>query len=121
MSENITQHVVEALSYLKERVPPVLHDPSVGIICGSGLNGLRDTVLPEPRYEVSFRDIPNFPQSTGKTMQANLKDAKLGNSLSVVPGHAGKLLFGLLQSGGKPLVLMLGRTQSVSMLQLSVF
>ena len=119
MSETITQNITEALSYLKEWVPPALYAPSIGIICGSGLNGLEDTVLPEPRYEVSYGEIPNFPESTGKNMRANQRKVTLRNSLGVVPGHAGKLVFGLFKSGGKPLVLMLGRIQSV-FIQLSL-
>ncbi len=31
-----------------------------------------------------------------------------------VPGHAGKLLFGLLEHNRRPVVLMVGRLQSVS-------
>lgn len=61
----VFQHATEALTYLNGRVPPALHGPTVGIICGSGLNGLADTVLPEPRHEVPYTDIPHFPESTG--------------------------------------------------------
>ena len=32
-----------------------------------------------------------------------------------VPGHAGKLLFGLLEAERRPVVLMVGRLQSVSL------
>lgn len=62
------------------------HQPSVGIILGSGLNGLLDIVQKE--VEIDYHNIPNFPVST-------------------VQGHAGKLVFGKL--GGKNVVLMAGR------------
>ncbi|KAF7692424.1 purine nucleoside phosphorylase-like [Silurus meridionalis] len=60
--------------------------PLVGIVCGSGLGGLADMLKDQKVY--SYKDIPNFPQST-------------------VPGHAGQLVFGTLK--GKPCVCMRGR------------
>ncbi|KAJ1972255.1 Purine nucleoside phosphorylase, partial [Dimargaris cristalligena] len=72
--------------HLRGAVPEHLL-PSVGIVCGSGLGGLADTL--EPGFvSFNYTDIPNFPQST-------------------VAGHAGKLVFGLLR--GKPTVCMVGR------------
>ncbi|KAK7103545.1 purine nucleoside phosphorylase-like [Littorina saxatilis] len=62
------------------------HQPKVGIICGSGLGGLADMV--EQHDTINYSQIPEFPAST-------------------VPGHEGKLVFGLLQ--GKAVVLMRGR------------
>ena len=63
--ENNSQQAAEALRYLQERLPPRLHQPIIAIICGSGLNGLADAVLPEPRFEIPYTDIPHFPPSTG--------------------------------------------------------
>lgn len=60
--------------------------PTVGIVLGSGLGGLIDAVT--IHHEISYQDIPHFPQST-------------------VAGHAGKLVFGTL--GGKQVMLMAGR------------
>lgn len=37
--------------------------PKVAIICGSGLGGLSD--LLNNRIVFPYKDIPNFPQSTG--------------------------------------------------------
>ncbi|XP_041352696.1 purine nucleoside phosphorylase-like isoform X2 [Gigantopelta aegis] len=62
------------------------HKPLLGIICGSGLGGLADLV-DQPDI-IPYSTIPDFPVST-------------------VPGHVGKLVFGLLK--GKPVVLMRGR------------
>ena len=65
--ENVTsQQIAEALRYLQTNVPPQLHQPVIGIVCGSGLNGLADAVLPDSRFEIPYTDIPHFPQSTGR-------------------------------------------------------
>lgn len=90
MDSATSQQTAEALRYLQVKVPPLLHQPVIGIICGSGLKGLADAVLPEPRFEIPYADIPHFPQST-------------------VHGHASKLLFGILEPGALPVVLMVGR------------
>ena len=63
--ENNSAQTAEALRYLQKRLPPRLHQPIIGIICGSGLNGLADAVLPEPRFEIPYINIPHFPPSTG--------------------------------------------------------
>ena len=65
MENAISQQIVEALQYLQAKVPSKLHQPVIGIICGSGLNGLAGAVLPEPRFEIPYADIPHFPLSTG--------------------------------------------------------
>lgn len=38
--------------------------PTVGIVCGSGLGGLAD--LLKDQVVFNYKDIPNFPQSTGE-------------------------------------------------------
>ncbi|KAM3920672.1 purine nucleoside phosphorylase-like [Leptodactylus fuscus] len=60
--------------------------PKIAIICGSGLGTLADTL--EDKIAIPYEDIPHFPSST-------------------VPGHAGRLVFGLLN--GKQCVCMQGR------------
>ena len=60
--------------------------PSVGLILGSGLGVLGDQV--DPAETLAYADIPGFPVST-------------------VEGHAGRLVFGVLE--GKPSVIMQGR------------
>lgn len=59
------QQAEQALQYLQARIPPELLSPVVGIICGSGLGALAESVLPEPRAEIPYTNIPHFPQSTG--------------------------------------------------------
>ncbi|XP_050998961.1 purine nucleoside phosphorylase [Acomys russatus] len=62
------------------------HKPEVAVICGSGLGGLTAKLTKAQIFDYS--DIPNFPQST-------------------VQGHAGRLVFGLLNE--RPCVMMQGR------------
>ena len=60
--------------------------PIVGIILGSGLNDLADSV--QQAVRISYHDIPNFPVST-------------------VHGHAGRFVIGELE--GRPVLVMQGR------------
>jgi purine-nucleoside phosphorylase len=60
--------------------------PKVGIILGSGLGSFADTF--EQKVVVPYSELPGFPTSS-------------------VPGHAGRLVVGLL--GGEPVVAMQGR------------
>ena len=53
--------IVKITGFLKEKT---LHRPTIGIICGSGLGGLAN--LLENQDTFPYRDIPNFPVSTGK-------------------------------------------------------
>ena len=60
--------------------------PIVGIILGSGLNGLADSV--QEAVHIAYSDLPNFPVST-------------------VHGHVGRFVIGQLE--GKPVLVMQGR------------
>jgi len=60
--------------------------PKAGLILGSGLNALADSV--EKAVEIPFSDISHFPVST-------------------VEGHQGRLVFGTLE--GLPVIVMQGR------------
>jgi purine-nucleoside phosphorylase len=60
--------------------------PHVGLVLGSGLGGLADAL--ELEASIPFEELPGWPDATA-------------------PGHAGKLLFGLLQ--GVPVVIQQGR------------
>jgi purine-nucleoside phosphorylase len=62
---SVFQKATETAQYIQTSLPPSLRSPRVGIICGSGLGGLADTIHPEPKYEVAYADIPHFPISTG--------------------------------------------------------
>jgi purine-nucleoside phosphorylase len=73
----------EAAGFIRDRISI---KPVAGIILGSGLNGLADSV--KNAVIISYRDIPNFPVST-------------------VEGHAGRFVIGELE--GKPVLVMQGR------------
>ncbi len=60
--------------------------PEVGIVLGSGLGGLADDL--EDAVAIPFDDLPGWPAATA-------------------PGHAGRLLLGIL--GGRPVVMLQGR------------
>ncbi|KAJ0414000.1 nucleoside phosphorylase domain-containing protein [Aspergillus carlsbadensis] len=79
----------EAFAFLRKSLPAQLQAPRVAIVCGSGLGGLANTIDSELRVEIDYADIPHFPRLT-------------------VAGHAGKLVFGLLDKQ-VPAVLMVGR------------
>ena len=75
--------LTETVDFLKKQLN---NEPKVGIILGSGLGGLVDTVKIDQAIE--YDQIPNFPIST-------------------VKGHSGKLIFGTIN--GTQVVLLSGR------------
>mmetsp|Transcript_21197 Transcript_21197/g.29161 ORF Transcript_21197/g.29161 Transcript_21197/m.29161 type:complete len:351 (+) Transcript_21197:971-2023(+) len=78
------EHVYEAAaSYLLKATS---YRPVVGIICGSGLSGLSESL--QNRVTINYEDIPGFPNAT-------------------VAGHKGELVFGTI--GGIECVCMRGR------------
>nr|CAD7457845.1 unnamed protein product [Timema tahoe] len=93
---------VVALLRRADECPPYTHDvlekianylkgktslrPTIGIICGSGISPLADTL--DQKQNFPYHSIPDFP-------------------LSTVPGHVGQLVFGLLE--GVPVLCMQGR------------
>ncbi|MCL4459462.1 MAG: purine-nucleoside phosphorylase [Chloroflexi bacterium] len=75
--------VTEAVGFIRSRSDIV---PQAGLILGSGLGPLAEEI--SSAVAISYKDIPHFPVST-------------------VPGHAGRLVLGMLE--GKPVVAMQGR------------
>lgn len=76
-------HIKTAALAIRERVRL---QPRVGLILGSGLNPLADSI--EESVAVPYADIPYFPRAT-------------------VEGHVGRLVIGRLE--GQPLIAMQGR------------
>lgn len=56
----------ETVEVLRLKLPPELSRPQIAIVCGSGLGGLANVVNEEPSKTYEYKDIPNFPQSTGE-------------------------------------------------------
>lgn len=77
------QRVDEAAAFLRDEAP---HEPSIGMILGTGLGGLADEI--DVDATVSYDDLPHFPSTT-------------------VQSHEGQLLIGRLN--GVPVVAMQGR------------
>ena len=77
------EKIQETAAFLKEKMHT---NPETAIILGTGLGSLVHEIT--DKYEISYKDIPNFPVST-------------------VEGHSGKLIFGKL--GNKDIMAMQGR------------
>jgi len=77
------QEIDQAADAVRERTS---HQPRVGLILGSGLNDLANSV--EMADSVAYADLPNWPRST-------------------VHGHAGRLVIGELE--GQSVMVMQGR------------
>jgi purine-nucleoside phosphorylase len=85
MSEFISSNEInDAVDYIQQATR---YQPTVGLILGSGLNSLADTI--ESPDIVPTADIPHWPHST-------------------VPGHVGRLVIGDLE--GKTVLVLQGRT-----------
>lgn len=83
MATDLLRQLEETMKFLQQQHA---HEPTVGIVLGSGLGNFIDEI--EVEKEVAYTDIPLFPVST-------------------VEGHQGKLVFGKLS--GKNVVAMAGR------------
>lgn len=73
----------EIVNVVKQKISV---QPVIGMILGSGLNGLADSV--QKPVHIPYSDLPNFPTST-------------------VHGHVGRFVIGELE--GKPVIVMQGR------------
>jgi len=76
-------------AFLEEKIEQEgIANPTIGIICGSGLSGLSDA-LSGKIVTVKYSDIPGFPSQT------------------TVKGHKGEIVFGMLN--GVPTMCFRGR------------
>jgi purine-nucleoside phosphorylase len=66
ISPNAYVRATETAKYVRTQLPESLQNPKVAIVCGSGLGGLAETIEAEPKVELAYGSIPNFPKSTGK-------------------------------------------------------
>lgn len=56
----------ETVQFLEKQLPEALQRPRLGVICGSGLGSLVETILPQPTQEVPYTSIPHFPSISGR-------------------------------------------------------
>ena len=61
------KEVEEIVNFLNTKTTIV---PVIGIICGSGLGGLANLI--SDSVSIDYKDIPNFPVSTGKIIGKSL-------------------------------------------------
>jgi len=64
--------------------------PLVGIVCGSGMGGLADMLKNQVGF--NYKDIPNFPQSTGENNKNNWKNHPGGKKRPERSKHVNKYL-----------------------------
>jgi len=83
METHTLEAIYEARNFIRSRIRL---QPRVGLILGSGLGGLAESV--EQSQMIEYREIPHWPVST-------------------VQGHAGRLVIGILE--GQPVLVMQGR------------
>ncbi|KAI8070037.1 purine nucleoside phosphorylase [Gongronella butleri] len=79
-----------SVDYIRSHIPSSFQAVKLGIICGTGLGTLVDTIDPSTKIELAYSDIPGFATSR-------------------VVGHASKLVFGHLGDSRTPTVFMVGR------------
>ncbi|KAI9810951.1 MAG: hypothetical protein M1827_005682 [Pycnora praestabilis] len=60
----VFEAATETAQSLQTSLPVELRKPVIGIICGSGLGGLVDSIHSGPVFEIAYADIPYFPKST---------------------------------------------------------
>ena len=67
MTSSVFEAATETVEHLRLKLPEHLASPRVGIVCGSGLGGLAETVNQDGEKLVwDYKDVPNFPISTGE-------------------------------------------------------
>lgn len=66
--DDLTAGFTRAVIDIRKHLPDQLKEPQVGIVCGSGLQGLAE--LLEDRTEVPYEKIEGFAQSTGAYLTA---------------------------------------------------
>ena len=86
MQNFISLEQIDATAQAVRKKISTLREPLVGIILGSGLNDLADSI--QQAVHIPYGDLPNFPVST-------------------VQGHAGRFVIGELE--GRPVLVMQGR------------
>lgn len=68
------QRATETVEFLRAKLPAELARPRVAIVCGSGLGGLAKTVNEGSTQVWEYKDVPNFPLSTGESFFAITTD-----------------------------------------------
>ncbi len=83
MTESQIRNLQQTADFIKKSYP---HQPSIGIVLGSGIGNLSNEI--DIEFQIDYSSIPEFPVST-------------------VAGHSGQLIFGKME--GRRVVAMAGR------------
>lgn len=67
ISSSSYERAIETCEFLRLKLSPGLSHPRVAIVCGSGLGGLAQTVNKGLTQTWEYKDVPNFPISTGES------------------------------------------------------
>lgn len=73
-AESVFRRAIETVEHLRLKLPEELASPRVAVVCGSGLGGLagivnRGDAAGNDVVEFDYKDVPNFPVSTGKSSE----------------------------------------------------
>ena len=110
-SSEAYQRAAGSADFIRSKLPSHLQSPRVAIVCGSGLGGIADTVTAETKLEIDYHDIPNFPKTTGEFHGLSIELYTAILTITLVQGHAGKLVVGTMGETKVPVVLLVGRAQ----------
>lgn len=67
MPTTINESAIEtSFEYIHSRLPEEFKSVKLGIICGTGLGTLVETIDPATKHEFHYGDIPGFSSSKGK-------------------------------------------------------
>lgn len=58
----------ETVEFLRLKLHKDLATPRVAIVCGSGLGGLANVINSGLSKTYEYKEIPNFPRSTGRSI-----------------------------------------------------
>ncbi len=93
------------IARLVKLLPANLRTPRVGIVCGSGLGTLAESLT--ERVIVPYSALEGFGESTGVSLASRAE--RFTNTGIIVSGHRSELAFGKV--GDVPVVAMLGRVR----------
>src|SRR6266404_7733716 len=106
MPSDTTTTSAKNIVKLAELLPAHLRSPQVGIVCGSGLGTLAESIT--ERVIVPYSVLEGFGESTGACLDTRTTTST-NTGITIVLGHRSELAFGKV--GNVPVVVMLGRVR----------
>jgi len=81
-SAEIMSVLVTAADYIRSLLPAHYHHPEVGIICGSGLQGLADSL--QDARTIDYADVPGFPRGSVAGHKQCMKIGRVKDRVCIV-------------------------------------